>query len=84
MATESLLQKLDDLEARFREVSLLITDPAVIADMKRFVKLNREYRDLERISQTEGRHRHSLPVSMGSIDACGSGDSSWRILPSDR
>ena len=47
MATESLLQKLDDLEARFHEVSLLITDPAVIADMKRFVKLNREYRDLE-------------------------------------
>ena len=50
MAAESLLQKLDDLEARFHEVSLLITDPAVIADMKRFVKLNREYRDLERIS----------------------------------
>ena len=38
MATESLLQKLDDLEARFHEVSLLITDPAVIADMKRVVK----------------------------------------------
>ena len=46
-ATESLLDKLDGLEARFQEVSLLITDPSVIADMKRFVKLNREYRDLE-------------------------------------
>lgn len=46
---DSLLDKLDGLEARFQEVSLLITDPAVIADMKRFVKLNREYRDLEQI-----------------------------------
>ena len=45
-ASESLLDKLDGLEARFQEVSLLITDPSVIADMKRFVKLNREYRDL--------------------------------------
>jgi len=46
-ASESLLDKLDGLEARFQEVSLLITDPSVIADMKRFIKLNREYRDLE-------------------------------------
>ena len=46
-ASESLLDKLDGLEARFQEVRLLITDPSVIADMKRFVKLNREYRDLE-------------------------------------
>ncbi len=46
-SSESLLDKLDGLEARFQEVSLLITDPSVIADMKRFVKLNREYRDLE-------------------------------------
>ena len=46
-SSESLLDKLDGLEARFQEVSLLITDPSVIADMKRFIKLNREYRDLE-------------------------------------
>jgi len=46
-AKEGFLKKLDGLEARFQEVGLLITDPAVIADMKRFVKLNREYRQLE-------------------------------------
>lgn len=44
---ESLIDKLDGLEARFQEVSLLITDPSVIADMGRYVKLNREYHDLE-------------------------------------
>ena len=62
MATESLLQKLDDLEARFREVSLLITDPAVIADMKRFVKLNREYRDLEHISAARAEYVSLLVI----------------------
>lgn len=53
---DSLPDKLDGLEARFQEVSLLITDPAVIADMKRFVKLNREYRDLEQISSARKEH----------------------------
>ena len=37
-----LLNRLEGLNARFEEVSTLITDPAVIADMKRFVKLNKE------------------------------------------
>ena len=37
--SNSILQKLDGLEARFEEVSTLITDPSVIADQQRFVKL---------------------------------------------
>ena len=41
-----LLDRLEGLNARFEEVSTLITDPGVIADMKRFVKLNKEYSDL--------------------------------------
>lgn len=49
MAQSSLLDKLDGLGSRFEEVGTLITDPAVIADMKRFVKLNKEYHDLELI-----------------------------------
>ena len=49
MAENHLLSKLDGLVSRFEEVGTLITDPAVIADMKRFVKLNKEYRDLEKI-----------------------------------
>ncbi len=45
----SLLDKLSGLESRFKEVETLITDPAVIADMKRFVRLNKEYSDLQHI-----------------------------------
>ena len=47
MASEnSLLEKLDGLISRFEEVSTLITDPNVIADQKRYVKLTKEYKDL--------------------------------------
>ena len=42
----SILTKLDGLESRYEEVSTLITDPAVIADQERYVKLTREYKDL--------------------------------------
>lgn len=52
----SLLGKLNDLEARFQEVALLITDPAVVSDMKRYVKLNKEYRDLELIMDARKRY----------------------------
>ena len=44
--TNTLLEKLDTLVARFEEVSTLITDPAVIADQKRYVKLTKEYKEL--------------------------------------
>ncbi len=42
----TLLEKLEGLVARFEEVSTLITDPAVIADQKRYVKLTKEYKEL--------------------------------------
>jgi peptide chain release factor 1 len=35
--------------ARFHEIEQLITDPGVIRDMPRFVRLNKEYRELEQI-----------------------------------
>ena len=43
----TLLDKLNGLEARFEEVSTLITDPNVIGDQKRYVRLTKEYKDLE-------------------------------------
>ncbi|ATS06787.1 peptide chain release factor 1 [Porphyromonas gingivalis] len=59
MSENNLLDRLDGLESRFEEISTLITDPAVIADMKRFTKLSKEYRDLEKI-HTAGRDYRNL------------------------
>ena len=49
MNTNPILQKLDGLTARFEEVSTLITDPEVIADRNRFVRLTKEYKGLEEL-----------------------------------
>lgn len=56
----SILDKLEGLASRFEEVSTLITDPAVISDMKRFVKLNKEYHDLEKILSAQQRYKTLL------------------------
>lgn len=46
-----LLQKLEAIHLRFIEVGKQIVDPDIIADMKRYVKLNKEYKDLEEIDK---------------------------------
>lgn len=60
MAENSLLERLDGIDARFAEVSTLITDPSVISDMKRYVKLTKEYKDLEKLTTTTRHYRTLL------------------------
>lgn len=60
----TLLTRLNGIESRFEEVSTLITDPAVIADMKRYVRLNKEYKELERLTAATRRYRTLL----GNLD----------------
>ncbi len=60
MAESSLLQRLDGLDARFEEIGTLITDPNVIADQKRYVKLTKEYKSLETLLAATHRYRKLL------------------------
>ena len=60
MAATSLIERLDILEPRFEEVSTLITDPAVIADQQRYVRLTKEYHDLERMLQAKREYVNAL------------------------
>lgn len=60
MAENSLLSRLDGIEARYAEVSTLITDPDVISDMKRYVRLTKEYKDLEKLTTATRRYRTLL------------------------
>lgn len=55
-----ILQKLEGVKMRFDEVSELITDPDVIADMKRYVKLNKEYKELEPIIEAYNEYKKLL------------------------
>lgn len=60
MAESNLLERLEGLVSRFEEVGTLITDPAVLADMKRFVKLNKEYSDLQKIVEARSEYAQML------------------------
>ena len=61
MAEENtLLGRLEGIEARFEEVGTFITDPDVIADMKRYVRLSKEYKDLEKLTAVTRRYRSLL------------------------
>ena len=42
-----MLERLQIVKQRFDEVSDLIIQPDIIADQKRYVALNREYKDLK-------------------------------------
>ncbi|MBQ2970196.1 MAG: peptide chain release factor 1 [Bacteroidaceae bacterium] len=56
MAENSLMARLDGLVGKYEEIELLITDPAVIADMRRFVKLNKEYKELGALMEARSRY----------------------------
>jgi peptide chain release factor 1 len=49
MAQYELLEKYESIRHRFEEVQQQITDPSVMNDMKRYVKLNQEYKNLEKL-----------------------------------
>ena len=44
-----MLEKLNAIKERFDEVSKMIMDPDVISNMPKYIKLNKEYKDLEPI-----------------------------------
>ena len=56
MAENNLLTRLDGLVGKYEEIELLITDPSVIADMRRFVKLNKEYKELGALMQARTKY----------------------------
>ena len=56
----SLIGKLDGLVSRYEEVATLITDPHVISDQKRYVKLTKEYKDLGAIMKARRQYMDCL------------------------
>lgn len=58
--TNTLLDKLNELVARFEEVSTLITDPSVIADQHRYVKLTKEYKELGELMKARKKYSNLL------------------------
>ena len=54
-----MLEKLQIIQQRFDEVSDLIIQPDIISDQKRYVQLNKEYKDLSKLME-KGKVYQSL------------------------
>lgn len=55
-----MLDKFEAIEARFREVELLLSNAETMQDMKRFTQLNKEYSDLKEVVETFHEYRNVL------------------------
>ena len=60
MADNNILNRLDGLKLKFEEIGQQMTDPEVIGDMKKFVQLNKEYKELKPIIETSDRYRTAV------------------------
>ncbi len=58
MANSMILEKLLGVKERFEEVGRLITEQDIIADMKRYIKLNKEYKELEPIVEAYNEYKN--------------------------
>ncbi|MEJ6735349.1 MAG: peptide chain release factor 1 [Flavobacteriales bacterium] len=55
-----MLDKLESIKVRFDEVSELLVQPDVMSDMKRYIQLNKEYKDLEPIISAYKQYKNIL------------------------
>ncbi|MFI3303263.1 MAG: peptide chain release factor 1 [Rikenellaceae bacterium] len=60
MADNSILMRLDGLKLKYEEISEKLTDPEVIADVKLFTQLLKDFKELQPIIETSDRFRTAL------------------------
>ena len=60
MANNMILERLEGVKTRFIEVGELLTQPDILSDMARYIKLNREYKDLQPIIEAYEKYKLTL------------------------
>ncbi len=60
MASNMILERLEGVKARFVEVGELLTSPEILSDMKKYIRLNKEYKDLQPIIESYERYELTL------------------------
>ncbi len=60
MTKNLILEKLADVERKFKEIEQQLSDPQVIGDQKKFIKLNREYHDIQPIINVYNEYKAVL------------------------
>ncbi|OUO38318.1 peptide chain release factor 1 [Muribaculum sp. An289] len=57
MADYSIIEKIDGLKEKFQSLQKELASPDIISDMKRYVQLNREYKELEPVISAGEKYR---------------------------
>jgi len=60
MANNLILEKLEGVKNRFIEVGEQLTMPDVMSDMKRYIKLNKEYKELKPVVAAYERYKSAI------------------------
>lgn len=60
MSENMIISRLEGVKIRFEEVGQQLTDPETINDVKRYIKLNKEYKDLEPVIETFNEYKRLL------------------------
>ncbi len=60
MSKNLILDKLAGVQERFNDVSEMLTQPDIASDMKRYVKLNKEYKDLEPLIDAYKKYKNII------------------------
>ena len=60
MANKIILEKLEGVKKRFIEVGELLNTSDVMSDMKRYIRLNREYKELKPVVEAYEKYRSAL------------------------
>ena len=75
-----ILDKLEVIKNRWEEIGEQMNDPEVMSDVKRFIKLNKDYRELEPIVNTYKEYKNII----GNIESTKEVLKLNRILSSEK
>ncbi len=78
MSDDTLQPKIDTYLTRYEEVRTLLSDPDVLADQARYVKLSKEYRHLEEFAAAVGRRDAAASDLAFADEILAAGDPSER------
>lgn len=53
-----IIDKLEEIKRRWEEMGEQLNDPAVMGDMKKYVKLSKDYKDLESVVEAFGKYKN--------------------------
>lgn len=60
MAENNIISKLEGVKAKFEDIGVQITSPDIMSDMKRYIQLNKEYKELTPIVEASERYKNMV------------------------